>query len=98
MATKLPPTDGERRRNGADPYFERLSPAFEYDYTRAGESPRFEVRIFDDREDVGQRTPAIQVQFTRLGRYRKVATFEATDLDELDELIADLSEARKALS
>jgi hypothetical protein len=31
----------------------------------AYEPPRFEVRVFDDREDVGQRTPALRVQFQR---------------------------------
>ena len=84
--------DGTRRGNGVAPYFERLQPLREYVYARDDvESPHFEVRVFDDREDVGQGQPAIQVQFSAWDRGRRVSIFEAADLDELRELVTDLT-------
>ena len=100
------------RSNGNDsreqtvaPYYKRLDPTHEFEYgaeieTRNGGSFRqFEVTIFDDRDDVGQRTPGIIVQFRKAGKFGATATFTFADSDEaeahegFEEFLDDMREA-----
>ena len=71
-------------------YWERLEPIEELTY----EDGRFEIRVFDDRDE----DDMIYVQFAKTGgRGRKVATLQAGSIETIDELIADLKDVRKGL-
>lgn len=88
-------------------YWDRLEPVYEAQYgtMHADGVAAEEVTVYDDREDVGQRSPAIRVQFRSNGpirrrdgeRRRRVTVFTIADPQGLDELIADLQVARAQL-
>jgi hypothetical protein len=76
-------------------YFTRIDPTFEYVIEPENvRDPRFEVAIYDDRAETG----TVHVQFMKVGHSRRrVAAFDCTSVEQLDELMSDLASARNAL-
>src|SRR4051812_35106872 len=53
------------------------------------EFPEFEINVYDDRTDRGQRRGAIQVQARKTGKFGATAVITLSDADEFEAFVID---------
>jgi hypothetical protein len=89
MAVRERSRNSDTNGSSVKPYWKRLTPTIELEYgkpwsTNDGEkvSP-FEVTVYDDRKDVGQRTAGIVMQVRKTGKWGKTVTLIFLDTAEL---------------
>lgn len=93
-----------RSGNDAPPYFKVMDPLEGgYGYgkeiqARDGNAfDEFEINIYDDRTDRGQRRPAIQVQVRKTGKFGSTTVLTLDDLSAFEELVDDLASALEVM-
>jgi hypothetical protein len=93
-----------KEANTVPDYYKRLEPVIgEFGYTADrldGQGTYIAARlsVYDDRADIGQRSPAIHVQMRTTGRAATGTVFHFKTLAKLDEFVNDIALIRDAIA